>query len=106
MNEQEQKVNVSQPGVTLPSEPLAIWSLVLGILSYLCFGPFTALPAVICGHLARTKIRNNPGQSQGSGMALAGLILGYIMLAGVVLLVMIAIIAAIVVPSLVQPVTY
>ena len=55
---------------------LALTSLVLGIL--LCLGPLTGIPAVICGHLARSRIRHSPGQGGGAGMALAGLILGYI----------------------------
>ena len=59
----------------------AVWTLVLGIVSFLGFGPFTAVPAVICGHLSRKKIRNSGGSLTGEGMALAGLILGYIILA-------------------------
>lgn len=52
---------------------LAIASLVLSLLG--CFG-ITAVAGVICGHLARRRIRADPSQS-GAGIALAGMILGY-----------------------------
>lgn len=61
---------------------LAIVSLIFGILAYL-FLPFLgALVAVICGHSARSEIRRAPpGTIEGDGLALAGLILGWIQLA-------------------------
>ena len=40
----------------------------------------TAIPAVICGHIARSKIRKSGGALGGTGIATAGLILGYIAL--------------------------
>src|SRR5436190_3902579 len=60
--------------------PAAIWSLVLAILSFNCGLLFTAIPAVICGHIARSKIRKSGGALGGKGIATAGLILGYIAL--------------------------
>ena len=36
---------------------LAIWSLVLGILSLSCFSILSAIPGVICGHKALSKIK-------------------------------------------------
>ena len=65
---------------------LAIASLVLGILGVTCIGPLGAIPAVICGHLANGKIKRATGTLQGEGLALAGLILGYIGIAFAVLL--------------------
>jgi hypothetical protein len=41
----------------------------------------TAIPAVICGHVARARIRKSGGALGGLGLATAGLILGYIALA-------------------------
>ena len=35
---------------TAKTSAQAIWSLVLGILSFICFGLFAGIPAVICGH--------------------------------------------------------
>lgn len=52
-------------------------SLVLGILSLVCCGLATGVPAIICGHIARGKIKRDPSLS-GDGLALAGLILGYL----------------------------
>src|SRR5437588_4939408 len=50
---------VSQP---IPrTAPIAIWSLVLTVLSFTCGWLFTAIPAVICGHIARSKIRKSGG---------------------------------------------
>src|SRR5881397_1557992 len=69
---------VSQP--ILRTAPAAIWSLVLAILSFTCGWLFTAIPAVICGHIARSKIRKSGGTVGGKGIATAGLILGYIAL--------------------------
>lgn len=58
---------------------LAITSLVLGILSIPCCSFITGVPAIICGHIARGKIKRDPSLS-GDGLALGGLILGYISL--------------------------
>ncbi len=58
---------------------LAIASLVCGIGS-LVFFPFFFLlmwPAIICGHLARSRVKKAKGALAGAGLALAGLILGY-----------------------------
>ena len=62
-----------------PTEPLAIWSLVLslvGLLGFCCGGPILGIGAVVCGHLAMSKINEKP-ELQGRGLALAGLIIGY-----------------------------
>lgn len=58
--------------------PAAVWSLVLGILSILCLGIITGIPAIICGHSARSCIRKDPSSASGAEMALTGLILGYL----------------------------
>ena len=67
------------------TSPLAIWSLVLGILGVtlllLCVGPLFAIPAVICGHLAYSRITRSGDSLTGAGMALAGMITGYISIA-------------------------
>ena len=62
-----------------PSNGMAITSMVLGIVS-LVAGTLilTGLPAVICGHIARRQIRESPAAQSGDGMAIAGLITGYI----------------------------
>jgi hypothetical protein len=72
----------------------AIWSLVLGILSFMCLGIFGAIPAIICGHVARSTIRKSNGLLRGEGLALAGLILGYVALVLNIILIPIVIIPA------------
>ena len=64
----------------LVTPPVAIWSLILAVLSFTCGWLFTAIPAVICGHIARSKIRKSGGALGGRGIATAGLIFGYIAL--------------------------
>ena len=68
------------PQTVARTSPVAIWSLVLAILSFTCGWLATAIPAVICGHIARSKIRKSGGALGGKGIATAGLILGYIAL--------------------------
>ncbi len=60
------------------AEGVAVASLVTGILGFLCIGPLGAIPAIICGHMAKSRIKASGGQLKGEGMALAGLILGYV----------------------------
>ncbi len=62
----------------LPKTPgLAVASLVLGISGLaLCLGALAGVPAIICGHLAQAKIRRTG--SPGGGIAVAGLVLGYV----------------------------
>src|SRR5438132_7193200 len=60
------------------TEPLAIWSLVLSALSVLGCLFLTLVPGIICGHVARSKIRRSNGALQGMNMALAALIIGYV----------------------------
>lgn len=60
---------------------LAVASLVCGILPFLGLFP-AGIVAIFLGHAARRRIRRT-GEN-GSGIALAGLILGYLSLAGIV----------------------
>jgi hypothetical protein len=63
---------VYQPA--MPTNSLARASLILGVAEFFSMG-LTAIPAVICGHLAKGEMRQT-GQ-RGDGMATAGLVLGY-----------------------------
>jgi len=91
-----------------PVEPknsgLAIWSLVLGILGVVlllvCLGPLFAIPAVICGHLAYSRIKRSGGVLAGQSMALAGLITGYISIG--LSLVLVPMMLAIAIPNFVK----
>ena len=66
---------------------LAIWSLVLGILSLTCFSIFSAIPGVICGHKALSRIKGSGGTMSGQGLAIGGLVTGYIGMAMAIFLV-------------------
>jgi len=68
----------------------AVFSLVFGIVCWIAIPFIGAILAVVCGHSARAEIRRAPpGTLEGDGMALAGLILGYVHLALFVLAIMI-----------------
>ncbi len=56
----------------------AIISLISGILSWFLLPLLAAIVAVITGHIAKKEIKNSNGMVTGSGMATAGLILGYV----------------------------
>jgi hypothetical protein len=53
---------------------LAVAALVCGIATFVI--GLTFVPAIVCGHLARRQIRRTG--ERGDGMALGGLILGYV----------------------------
>ena len=53
---------------------MAIASLVLGVAEFFTAG-LTAIPAVICGHIARRQMRETA--ERGEGLATGGLVLGY-----------------------------
>ena len=70
-----ESVSVARQGSSL-----AVWALVLSILSFflVCLGPFAAMAAVVCGHLAAARIKASAGSLGGEGLARTGLVIGYI----------------------------
>ncbi len=66
----------SLPAAATPSSTSgkAIASLILGILP---LSVLSSIPGVILGHLALSDIKKSAGRLSGKGMAIAGLILGY-----------------------------
>jgi len=60
---------------------LAIVSLVSGLLGWSFVPWIGSVVAVVTGHMARAEIRREPERLEGDGMAVAGLVLGYAMLA-------------------------
>jgi hypothetical protein len=66
-------------GVTAPtgSNGLAVGALVCGLLG-------VSIPAIVLGHIALSQIKASGGRQGGRGMALAGLVLGYVALVIVV----------------------
>jgi type IV pilus assembly protein PilA len=89
----------AQPAWSGPqqSSGKATASMVCGILFFLW--PFTAIAAIVLGHLALSEIKRSAGRLAGHGMAMAGLILGYI---GVAFVPFLLIIAAIALPNLLR----
>jgi hypothetical protein len=63
-----------------PTSGVAIASMVCGILAVLfcVYGGLFGLPAVICGHLAISQIKSSPLPVAGRGMAISGLVMGYL----------------------------
>lgn len=92
------------PTAAVPAEDAktdnkAVVSLVLGILSLTFFSILAGLPAVVLGHISRSNIQKSMGRLKGEGIALAGLIMGYLSLLTIP---MILIIAAIAIPNLLR----
>lgn len=65
------------PVPTKPTSTTAILALVFGILAWVGLPLLGAIVAIICGHIARSEIRNSPFPIEGEVMALVGLILGW-----------------------------
>lgn len=57
---------------------LAIASLVAGILGWTLLPFIGTVVAIITGHMARREIRASQGQLDGDGLAIAGLVLGWV----------------------------
>ena len=75
---------------TSKTNGLAIASLILGIIP--CTG-ITSILAIVFGFIARNQIQQSGGRQQGSGMALAGIILGFVWI-GISVVYWIAVIAS------------
>jgi len=67
------------------NEPLAIVSLILsiaGVLGFCCgFFLFAAIGGIVCGHIALSRIKQDP-TLEGHGLAMAGVVIGYVALVG------------------------
>ena len=78
------------PGQMMPYGPgmmesrssgLAVASMVSGIIGIVVCPFFGSIPAVICGHMALSQINQSPMPMSGRGMAIAGLVMGYLPIA-------------------------
>jgi hypothetical protein len=91
----EEALDVDEPStVPAPAEPapvfyrastpqtsgMAIASLVMGIAGWTLFPFLGSILAVIFGYAARREIRRQPEQLTGDGLAIAGLVLGWLMI--------------------------
>ena len=89
--------NLPSPPAAVPMAPvaqktngLAIASLVLGIVWIYWIG---SILAIVFGHVALSQIKKSGGTQGGRGMAIAGLVLGYIGLATILLVIFVAIVS-------------
>ena len=89
--------SVAPPPPLAPPETSgkAIGSLICGLLGFIFPA---AVVAIILGHISRSEIRKSGGRLTGSGLALTGLIFGYLGVAFIPIL----IIAAIAIPNLLR----
>lgn len=65
----------------VPTSSAAIVSLSFGIASWVLLPVLAAIVAIVSGHMARSEIRRSQGAIQGDGLALVGMILGYLNIA-------------------------
>ncbi len=76
---------------------MAIGSLVCSLLGL--FVPLLSILAVIFGHIALSQIKKSNGMVGGRGLAIAGLIIGYITIALVVIFVGFIVLAVVLAPG-------
>ena len=91
--------NVTTPaGLALPRQAetssKALISLVCGLLFFV---PLAFVAAIVFGHLGLSEIRRSAGRLKGEGIAIAGLVLGYLWIAGIPIML---ILTAIAIPNL------
>jgi hypothetical protein len=70
----------SRSGISPSEEELSalpIWAFTLGVFALLTFG-LTAVPSIICGHLALAQTKNATNSSLAKSVALVGLVIGYV----------------------------
>lgn len=72
------------------TNPLAIAALVCGIVNFMCY--ITWVPALILGFIAKGQIDRDPEHETGRGLAIAGIVLGFIGLALTVLAVVLIVV--------------
>ena len=83
------------PAAQPKTSGMAIASLVCGILNVF---PLSVI-AIVLGHISLSQIKKSAGRIQGKGLAIAGLVLGYL---GIAVIPFILIIAAIAIPNLLR----
>lgn len=75
-----ESAHVNQPQMPVSSGPSgrAVASLILGILSLICMGFLTGIPAIILGSMELKAIKRGEATQAGEGIAKVGYILGII----------------------------
>jgi hypothetical protein len=59
---------------------MAIVSVIAGGLAWFAAPVLASIVAIVTGHMARSQIRSSAGTEDGDGLAIAGLVLGYVSL--------------------------
>lgn len=92
------ETTLSRPGMpyygspmAVSMNPLAIASLVCSIGSWFILPVVGAIAGVVLGHVALSQIRQSNGTQDGHGMAVSGLVIGYIHLAIVPIIILLVI---------------
>ena len=67
------------------THPLALLSLICGILAWVAFPILGSLVAIVAGHAALDQLKREGASEGGTGLARAGLILGWLQIGLVVL---------------------
>lgn len=78
---------ISTPAAPARTNGFAIASLILALLGI-------TIPALICGYLGRRQIDQSQGTEQGRGLALAGIIIGWLQVAASIALVLVLVVVA------------
>lgn len=76
--------------VARETNTLSIVSLIFGILGWSFLPLVGSLVAIVTGHIARGEIRRAAARPQGDGLAVAGLVLGYVAIVSALLFIMVA----------------
>lgn len=84
------------PAADAQTSGMAIGSLLCGLLFFVLPA---AIAAVVLGHVSQSQIRKSAGRLKGRGLATAGLVLGYL---GIAFIPFILIVAAIAIPNLIR----
>lgn len=90
---------VPPPSINPKDSPLALTSLITGILGWTILPLLGSIAAIITGHLGKKEIKESHGALTGDGMATTGLILGYIQIGFIVLSLIAVIILLLVLPK-------
>lgn len=61
-----------------PNAPSATTALILGLVSFLCLGAITGIPAMVFGRRTKREVEESGGTLGGQGMGTAGFVLGLI----------------------------
>ena len=94
------------PWVAAPAPSLSGWaltSMICGIFALVITQPITAILAIIFGYMALNEVKKSGGQVDGHGMAVAGIVMGFIGLALCVVIIAIYVIYFVVIVSTLGP---